>query len=126
MANTFKIGVKTDWFISAVLNTSRPYKEFSTSTTSGLIFDNPQIVGTTHELVAVGDVTDDSIMIVENTHATATVQVGAEVAAAFVPFIDIPPGGPPAILPRASTLAATYLKSDTATTTVRVTLVKIV
>lgn len=126
MANTFKIGVKTDWLIDAVLNTSRPYKEFSTSTTSGLLFDNSQVVGTSHELVAIGDVTDDAVMIVENMHATALVQVGSEVAAAFAPFIDIPAGGPPAILPRASTLSATYLQSDTASTTVRVTLVKIV
>ena len=102
-----------------------PLTQYSVETTSELVNETTQVVGTTHELIAAGDVTDDAFCIVENLHATAKVQIGLEVAAAFTAVIDIPAGGPPAILPAVSTLASTYLQSDTASTPVRITLIKV-
>lgn len=126
MANTLKISHKRQWLESSVVVQPGQLKEYSISTTSDLISEVTQIVGTTHEVVAVGDITDDAYMEVHNPHATALVQIGVDDTGVFVPLIDIPAGYPPARIPRASTLAATYLKSDTASTSVRVTLVKIV
>lgn len=125
MANTVKVTTKVEFFDDSVLARQIPLKTISTATTSDIVSDNTQIVGTTHELIAVGDVTDDAIVRIENLHDTAIVSVGHDVAASFVGLIDIPPGEV-AILPRASTLATTYLDSDTASTPVRVTMFKIV
>jgi hypothetical protein len=126
MANAVKTTIKVDYSESGVLIRSLPLRVFDVVTTSNLLSDNTQLVGTTHEQVVVGDVTDDAMMIVQNLHATALVQIGIDDAAVFVPVVDIPAGGPPAVLPVASSLAATYLQSSAATTPVRVTLVKIV
>ena len=126
MANAVKTTLRIEYSESNVLIRSLPMRAFNVETTSNLISDNTQIVGTAHDQVAVGDVTDDAMMIVENLHATALVQVGIDDATVFVPVVDIPAGGPPAILPIASALADTYLKSSTASTPVRVTLIKIV
>jgi len=126
MANAIKTTIKVEYSESGVLIRSLPMRAFDVATTSNLLSDNTQLVGTTHEQVVVGDVTDDATMIVENLHATALVQIGIDDAAVFVPVVDIPAGGPPAVLPVASSLAATYLQSSVASTPVRVTLVKIV
>jgi hypothetical protein len=118
--------LKIEYLEDNAIVRSIPTKIFSIDTTSPLIVDNTQLVGTTHELVAVGDVTDDAFMVVQNMHATALVSVGLDVSTVFTPLVDIPAGGPPAIIPIASTLAATYLKSTVASTPVRVTLIKVV
>ena len=125
MANTIKTAFKLDILRESVVVRSSPLKEFRVSTTSEIYSDNTQIVGTSHELVAAGDVTDTACMIVENLHATATIEIGGDDTGAFVSWITIPPGSPPAILPLVSSLAATYLLSDTASTPIRVTLAKV-
>jgi hypothetical protein len=125
MANTIKTTIKTEWFIGSTLSRFTPNTVYSVETTSDLRNENTQLVGTTHELIALGDVTDDAFCMVENLHATALVQLGREIAAAFVGVIDIPAGGPPAILPLVSTLAETYLVSNVASTPVRITLIKV-
>jgi hypothetical protein len=102
-----------------------PLKEVSTTTTSELRTDNVQVVGTTHELIAAADVTDAAACRIENLHATAVVSVGGDAAGSFVKWFDVPPGEV-AYLPRVGALASTYLDSDTASTPVSVTLVKIV
>ena len=126
MANEARTTIKLDYFEGNSLTRSIPTKAYAVATTSNILSDNTQLVGTTHEQVAIGDVTDDAQMIVENLHATALVQVGIDDATVFVPVVDIPAGGPPALLPIASALADTYLKSSVASTPVRVTLIKIV
>jgi hypothetical protein len=126
MANAIKTTIKVEYSESGALVRSLPLRVFEVATTSNLLSDNTQLVGTTHEQVVVGDVTDDAMMIVQNLHATALVQIGIDDAAVFVPVVDIPAGGPPAVLPVASSLVATYLQSSVASTPVRVTLVKIV
>lgn len=125
MANTIKTTLKTEWWVDSVLSRFTQNTLYEVSTTSDLRNENTQLVGTTHELIAIGDITDDAFCMIENLHATALVQVGREIAAAFVGVIDIPAGGPPAILPLVSTLAETYMKSDTASTPVRITLIKV-
>jgi hypothetical protein len=124
--NTINTTIKMDYLETNSIVLSFPSKTFSVTTTSEIQSVNTQLVGTTHEVIALGDVTDDAFVLIENKHATALVQVGVDVAASFVGVIDIPAGGPPAILPRATTLATTYLLSSVASTPVRVTMIKIV
>jgi hypothetical protein len=102
-----------------------PLKEVSTVTTSELRTDNVQVVGTTHELIVAGDVTDAAACRIENLHATAVVSVGGDAAGSFVKWFDVPPGEV-AYLPRVGALASTYLDSDTASTPVSVALLKVV
>ncbi len=126
MANTIKAFVKLDWLLGAVQRPRIPGTTYEVETTSELSPTNVQLVGTTHEVVAAGDVTDDALVVIENTHATAVVSVGGDDTGVFVPWLSIAPGDPPAILPRAESLAGTYLKSDTAATPVVVHLFKVV
>jgi hypothetical protein len=126
MANAIKTSFKWQYSIASTVSRTSQFKEVETSTTSDYLSDNTQNVGTTHELVAIGDVTDDAMMIVENLHASATVEIGGDSTGSFVSWIKIPAGAPAAVLPRASALASTYLKSSAASTPIRVTLVKIV
>jgi hypothetical protein len=125
MVNSIKISSKRDKLRNNVLVQTPPLSQVTVSTTSELSTDNVQVVGTTHELVAAGDVTDSALMEVENLHATATVQIGGDSAGTFVPWCSIPAGYPPARFPIVASLAATYLKSSVASTPVRVTLDKI-
>ena len=125
MANAIKTSFKWQLSRAGVLARTSQFKEVETSTTSEFFFDNTQSVGTTHEAVAAGDVTDDAMMIVENLHASATVEIGGDATGSFVSWIKIPAGAPAAFIPRVSSLAATYLKSSVAATPIRVTLVKI-
>jgi hypothetical protein len=126
MSNAIRTTIKVEYLEDSVIVRSVPSKVYTVETTSGIVSDNTQLVGTTHEQVAISDVTDDAFLMVQNMHATALVQVGLDVSTVFTPLVDIPAGGPPAIIPIASTLADTYLKSSVASTPVRVTLIKVV
>jgi len=125
MANTIRTNFKFEFLKGTTVYKQVPNQKSEVSTTSDLSPIGEQIVGTTHELVAAGDVTDTALMIITNLHATATVSVGGDAAGSFVKWFDIAPGDPPAVLPRVGTLASTYLKSSAASTAVGVTLVKI-
>jgi hypothetical protein len=126
MTNSVKTLFRLEWYENNALSRSIPSKQKTIETTSGLVFDATQVVGTTHEVLAVGDVTDDAVLIIDNLHATATVQIGIDDSSVFVPIIDIPAGYPAAVLPIASSLAGLYLKSSAANTSVRVAAFKIV
>lgn len=125
MANTIKVRNQFQFLRDSVLRQNFPTKDTSITTTSELCVMTQQIVGTTHEVLAAGDVTDTAMMIVENLHATATVSVGSDSGGSFVKWFDIAAGDPPAVLPRVGALASTYLKSSTASTPVGITLAKI-
>ena len=125
MANEIRTKLQVEWYRGSILSRFTPLTQYSVSTTSEVRNETVQSVGTSHELIAAADASDDSFCVIENLHATAKVQIGLEVAAAFTAVIDIPAGGPPAILPIVSSLAATYLQSDTAATPVRITLIKL-
>jgi len=125
MANSIKVTTKLEWLEDSTLTRTIPAKTTTVATTSGLIQDVTQVVGTTHELVSAGDVTDDAMLIVENLHATALVQLGIDDGGSFVPVIDIPALYPRCVIPVASTLASLYIKSSSASTSVRVSLYKI-
>lgn len=125
MANTIRTNFKFEFLKETTLYKQVPNQKSEVSTTSSLAPIGEQVVGTTHEVVAVGDVTDTAMLVVTNMHASATVSVGGDNAGTFVKWFDIAPGDPPAVLPRVGTLASTYLKSSAASTTVGVTLVKI-
>jgi hypothetical protein len=124
MANAVKFLSTLQFWRESVVVNNPPQKLIETATTSHLKTENTQVVGTTHEAVAAGDVTDSAMAHIENLHATAIVSVGGDDTGSFVPWFTIPPGER-AHLPRVSSLAATYLKSDTASTNVQVTLIKI-
>lgn len=125
MANSIKVSSKLERYRDTVNVQQGPLSQITVATTSDIASDNVQVVGTTHEVIAAGDVTDDTYMEVENLHATALVQIGGDAAGSFVPWCDIPAGYPPARFPIVSTLATTYLKSSVASTPIRVTLIKI-
>ena len=125
MSNSIRTNFKFEFLQGSTLYKQIPNRTSTVETTSDLSPIGEQVVGTTHELVAAGDVTDTALMIITNLHATATVSVGGDAAGSFVKWFDIAPGDPPAVLPRVGTLASTYLKSSAASTTVGITLVKI-
>lgn len=126
MSNTIKAQIRIDYLSANSIVRSIPNRVFEVPTTSDIISDNTQVVGTTHAAIDAGDVTDDAMAIIENLHATALVRIGGDASTVFVPWIEIPAGGPPAILPVITALASTYLISSVASTPVRVTLIKIV
>lgn len=95
------------------------------STTSNKIFMNYQEIGTTHEVISVGDITDNCMAVLKNTHATAVIEVGVVVSTVFYPLFKIPPGER-SKLSRVSSLAGTYFKSTVANAELEVTLYKIV
>ena len=125
MSNTIRMAMRLQFVRDNVTIVNPPLKEVSTTTTSELRTDNVQVVGTTHELIAAGDVTDAAACRIENLHATAVVSVGGDAAGSFVKWFDVPPGEV-AYLPRVGALASTYLDSDTASTPVSVALLKVV
>jgi hypothetical protein len=118
------MAMRLQFLRSNVVVKNPPLKEVETATTSELNTENVQIVGTTHEVIAAGDVTDAAAARIENLHATAIVSVGGDAAGSFVKWFDIPPGEV-AYLPRVGTLASTYLDSTAASTPVSVTLIKV-
>lgn len=126
MANAIKTTFRLEILRENVVIRNGPLTSTSIATSSDLYSENTQLVGTSHEVIAAGDVTDDAIAIIENLHATATVTIGGDSGGSFVPWVDIPAGYPAAVLPQVATLASTYLKSTVASTPVRVTIAKIV
>lgn len=99
---------------------------YAQATTSEIVNDATQLVGTSHEQLGLGDATDDLFCRIENMHATAVVEIGIDDSSVFVSLFKVPAGGPPAILPLLTVAADVYLKSSVASTPVRVTLCKIV
>ena len=93
-------------------------------TFSSKLHQTVQVVGTTHEVISAGDTPDDAMVIIRNLSTTATVSVGVDVSAVFYPLLDIPPGET-SKLSRLSAVAATYLKSTAASTSVLVSLYEI-
>lgn len=124
MANSIKFSSRTQFVRGTVFENAAPFKEITIATTSELTSDNVQVVGTTHEVIAAGDVTDAARCEVENIHATATISVGSDSGGSFVLWFTIP-AGEKAVMPRVGALASTYLKSSAASTPVRVTLHKV-
>lgn len=126
MTNQLRISEKFEYSRDNAIRKQVPQQSYTMDTTSELAPITEQVVGTSHELIAAGDVTDMAFCRIEVLHATAVVSVGHDASGSFVPWFSLKRGDPPAIMPRVGTLAATYLKSDTASTPVGVTLVKIV
>jgi hypothetical protein len=103
---------------------SLPQRQEEVVTYSSKMHQTVQVVGTTHELLSVGDVPDPAMCIVRNLHATATVSLGIEVSSVFYPLVDIPPGEE-SKLSRLEAVASTYIKSSVASTQALVTLYEI-
>jgi hypothetical protein len=126
MTNSVKMIQKIDYIRGGVTVRPGATQQTTIETTSELMIENTQIVGTTHELITAGDLTDDVFAVIENLDDTETVQVGGDASTVFVEWFTIPPGHPKAILPNVGALASTYLKATGANTPVRVSLYKIV
>ena len=125
MANTIKVASKVDWLRDSVVDKIGVNKVVEVSTTSELCVQTVQTVGTTHELIAAGDVTDDAFLWVRNLSSTATVQIGGDSAGSFVEWFFLAPADPEAFLGRVGALASTYLKASGASTQIAIRLVKI-
>jgi hypothetical protein len=126
MSNAVTVETRIQYKRSGVTVQSGPLARVEIATTSEITRTGTQVVGTTHEVLDIGDVTDDAMLIVENLHATAEVQIGGDESSVFVPWVTIPAGYPQAVFPVVPALAEVYLKSDTASTPVQVRLFKIV
>lgn len=102
-----------------------PNRTDTVETTSSLTSQSVQVVGTDHAAAEGGAVGAGAYVVVQNRSTTATVTVGGDDATVFVPWFTIPPGAPPAIIPRVD-MADLYLKSSAASTEVLVTSYKII
>jgi len=125
MANTIKIKNNFEFWRDSVRTETLPLVEEQVTTTSELCDIKTQVIGTTHELIAVGDMTDDCFCLIYNLHTSAKVSVGGDSAGSFVEWFSIPAGGPPAQMPEVGALASTYIKSASASTNVRIVLAKV-
>jgi hypothetical protein len=126
MSNTIRNRMQFEVVAPGRATHSIPQRIYEQITTSDLVNDTTQLIGTTHEQLALGDATDDLFCRIENLHATALVEIGIDDSSVFVSVVKVPAGGPPAILPVLSVAADLYLKSSVASTPVRITLCKIV
>jgi hypothetical protein len=124
--NTIRQTSKTEWLRESVIDQPSPLRQIDVITTSELCVNTVQIVGTTHEVIAVGDVSDDAILWVRNISTTATISIGGDAAGSFVEWFFLAPGDPEACFGRVGALASTYLKSTAANTPIAIRLVKIV
>lgn len=105
-----------------------PLEQYDVTTTSDLREgEKLQVVGTSHEALAPGDVTAIAhVMIAVASDETATVQIGRDVGGTFYPVCSITGGDAPIVLPRVATaLGNLYLQSDAASTNVYISLQKI-
>ncbi len=125
MANTLYLQDRLDYRIEGLSRFATPSRNYQLETTSNITHATVQLVGTTHETISAGDATDTCYAIVENLHASATVQYGYDDTGSFVAIGAVSAGDPPARLGRIDTLANLYLKSSVASTPVSVTLIKI-
>lgn len=96
----------------------------SVNTDSSLISQSVQIVGTTHAAAQGGAVGDGAYVVIQNESTTATLTVGGDDATVFVPWFTIPPGAPPAIIPRVD-IDDLFLRSSAADTQVLISSYKI-
>ena len=125
MANTIRFIDSFFYLDDGAIVRQRPQKTYQISTTSEIVHDTIQVVGTTHAAISTGSATDVCYVEIQNLHATAIIQYGYDDTGSFVPVGTLKPGDPPARLGRVPTLANLYLDSDTASTPVRLILCKI-
>lgn len=125
MANELRLLFRSQYWRDSVMTRQSGQVETTVTTSSELYSENTQLVGTAHDAVDVGDISDNAMLIIENLDDTATIEVGGDDTGAFVSWFTIPPGYGPCYFGRATSLASVYLKSDTASTPVRVTLMKL-
>lgn len=94
MANTIDVSIGLTYRDSnnvPLLNV--PNRKVSQSQTSNVRIQGVQNIGTTYEALALGDVSSDGgAVYLLNRSATNFVEVGLEVAAAFVAFVKLKPG----------------------------------
>lgn len=125
MANTIRYIDSFFYLDDGTTVRQRPQKTFEITTTSDVVHDTIQLVGTTHTAISTGSATDVCYAEIQNLSATAIVQYGYDSTGTFVPVGTLNPNDPPARLGRIPTLANLYLDSDTASTPIRVILSKI-
>jgi hypothetical protein len=101
-----------------------PNRSDTVETESSLTSQSVQVIGTTHVAAAGGAVGDGAYVVIQNRSTTATVEIGGDAATVFVPWFTIPPGAPPAIIPRVD-MSDLFIKASAASTEVLVTAYKI-
>jgi hypothetical protein len=126
MANTIRYIDSFFYLDDGSIVRQRPQRTYEIATTSEVVVDNIQLVGTTHAAVAAGSATDVCYVEIQNLSSSAVIQYGYDSGGTFVAVGTLNPSDPPARLGRVPTLANLYLDSNTASTPVRVILSKIV
>lgn len=99
-----------------------PLRTVTIETTSSQRMQNVQLIGTSEEVLEYGDLSGEVLAYARNLHASAVVEVGIVQSATFYPLSEIHPGDGYVKLGRLSSLAGTYLKSDTASTELEILL----
>lgn len=126
MSNTIRLFDSFVYLDSGSIVRQRPQRTYEIATTSEIVHDTIQVVGTTHAQISTGSATDVCYAEIQNLSATAVIQYGYDAAGTFVAVGTLNPNDPPARLGRVPVLANLYIDSDTAATPVRVILAKIV
>ncbi len=106
MSNTIKSSKTFHSFATTSIRKQVPAKNTRSRQRPIWLQSQSKIVGTTHELLAAGDVTDTAYCEIEVLHATATVSVGGDSGGSFVKWFDLKKGDPPAVMPRVGALQA--------------------
>ena len=91
---------------------------FQTDQATALLADGVQIVGTSHEALNLGDVTNMGPSTIVNGDATNYVTLGIDDTGAFVPVLDIAPGEGLSGVKAASGVTL-YVKANTAPVNIR-------
>lgn len=109
MANEITVAVSLQ-VANGLLADRRNLPRLQVDQTTAATSAGTQSIGTTHEVIALGGVTTAGYVYIRNIDETNFVEVGVDVAAAFVPSIKLL-AGQVALFPAGATL---YAKANTA------------
>jgi hypothetical protein len=84
ISGTFRI-------LNGDLDFSRRTGNVSVTQTGSAMIHNVQLVGSTHEILDVGDVSDPAVFLFINL-SSFDIQIGIDQTGVFVPFLKIPSG----------------------------------
>lgn len=101
-------------------------EQVTVNSTSDIAAEVVNVVGTTEAAVDTGGIADPAMVIIKNLSATATVEVGIDISGTFTAVMgSLRPGDPAMVLPYIDP-DNLELKASAASTSVRVTAIKVV
>jgi hypothetical protein len=127
MAVTINTSLQVQVAASGVIKTGTIQPEqVVVASTSDIAAEVVNVVGTTEAAIDTGGIADPAMIIIKNLSTTATVEVGMDISGTFTAVHgSIRPGDPAMVLPYKDP-DDIELKASAASTSVRVTCIKIV